>query len=477
MLNSTMSVHENSFLSNHHEVDDVEFRSSLNFHDEFRLAQLPQWTSDLTVCADQDSQGVYRSQENLSSDKVPPYLKSDVYPEGGTQAWLAVAGASSCLFVSFGWVNCVGVFQDYYQANQLKNYTPSEISWIPALQIFFMLFGGMLVGKVFDNNGPALLLLAGTFLHFIGLILTSLVDSYASILISQAVVSGMGASFVFFPSFHCVNTWFLAKRGAALGLVVAGSSLGGAIFPIMLIRLIPVIGFAWALRACAFVILVLLVFANFTLRSRLPPSQKPFSLAAFLVPLKNSSFLCLTAAVFFFYWGMFIPLTFLVVKARAQGGSNKTTEYLVPLLNGASIVGRTVPNAFADKFGHFNMMILMSGLTSALIFALWLPGTGETASFTFAALFGVTSGAGIGLTPALCAHIAPLKDIGVWTGVAFSISAFAGLTGSPIGGQILIVSQGKYEWVSVFAGCSCAFGTLMFAVVRIMLGGFSIKKV
>jgi hypothetical protein len=58
----------------------------------------------------------------------------DVFPEGGVQAWLTVAGAAACLFVSFGWVNCVGIFQEYYQTHQLKHYSASEIAWIPSLQ-------------------------------------------------------------------------------------------------------------------------------------------------------------------------------------------------------------------------------------------------------------------------------------------------------------------------------------------------------
>lgn len=33
----------------------------------------------------------------------------------------------------------VGVFQEYYQNNMLKDYSASTISWIPSLQIFFMM--------------------------------------------------------------------------------------------------------------------------------------------------------------------------------------------------------------------------------------------------------------------------------------------------------------------------------------------------
>lgn len=69
----------------------------------------------------------------------------------------------------------------------------------------------------------------------------------------------------------------------------------------MVVHLIPEVGFGWAIRICAFLILVLLVFANFTLRSRLAPTKRPFSLVAFVRPLGEPSFLLLTAAIFFFY--------------------------------------------------------------------------------------------------------------------------------------------------------------------------------
>lgn len=58
--------------------------------------------------------------------------------DGGTAAWLAVFGAWCTGFCSFGWLNSVGVFQEYYQTRLLPQYSASEISWIPSLQIFFM---------------------------------------------------------------------------------------------------------------------------------------------------------------------------------------------------------------------------------------------------------------------------------------------------------------------------------------------------
>ena len=163
------------------------------------------------------------SEDAEKAEKPPPnaWMDPKSFPEGGAKAWLTVAGASACLFVSFGWVNCVGIFQDYYQAHQLKEYSASNIAWIPALQskssssyypivltmlVFFMLFGGTFVGRAFDSYGPRYLLMGGTFLHVFGLMMTSISKKYYQLLLSQAICSSIGASMVFYPAFNSVSS-------------------------------------------------------------------------------------------------------------------------------------------------------------------------------------------------------------------------------------------------------------------------------
>ena len=73
-------------------------------------------------------------EKPVGNPTASPWMDPKAFPDGGRTAWLTVAGASACLFVSFGWINCVGVFQEYYSTHQLKQYSPSDIAWIPALQ-------------------------------------------------------------------------------------------------------------------------------------------------------------------------------------------------------------------------------------------------------------------------------------------------------------------------------------------------------
>ncbi|KAF2759552.1 major facilitator superfamily transporter, partial [Pseudovirgaria hyperparasitica] len=393
------------------------------------------------------------------------------FPDGGLQAWLNVAGASAGLFVSFGWINCVGVFQEYYQTHQLAAYTPADIAWISSLQIFFMMAGGLIVGKFFDNYGPRYLLLLGSFMHVFGLMMTSLATKYYHFILAQAICSAIGASMIFYCSMNSTTTWFFKKRGAALGLVTAGSSLGGVILPIMVTKLIPQIGYAWTMRTIGFTILGLLVFSNLTVRSRLPPNKRPFALSNYIAPFKQPGFCVLTAAVFFFYWGMFTPFVFIVSEARSFGMDAQLAQYLVAILNGASILGRTLPNAIADKVGRFNVMIIMSFATTILILALWLPATGNAPLILFAAFFGFSSGAGISLTPVLVAQVSPIKDIGVWTGSLMAFGAISALTGSPIGGAILTASGGDFTNAQIFSGVATGVGACLFVVARVVYGG------
>jgi len=75
-----------------------------------------------------------------------------------------------------------------------------------------------------------------------------------------------------------------------MGLTVAGSSLGGVCYPIMLDRLFNSVGFGWGVRAVAFLMLGCLLLANCLVRSRLSPpgwtkGRQLFDLSALKEPV------------------------------------------------------------------------------------------------------------------------------------------------------------------------------------------------
>lgn len=245
---------------------------------------------------------------------VPGGVDPADFPDGGLEAWLVVLGGWCCLFCSFGWINCIGIFQEFYQLDYLKQYSSSTVSWIPSMEVFMMFLGGPFFGKVFDNYGPRYLLLIGTFFHVFGLMMTSLSKQYYQILLAQGVCSSLGASAVFYSAMSSVGTWFFKNRAAAFGIMASGSSLGGVIFPIMVSKLIPRVGFPWTMRACAFMILGMLVVANLTVKSRLAPKPRKLDIMEFIRPLREPAFALICIASFFFFFGTFLPFNFIILQ-------------------------------------------------------------------------------------------------------------------------------------------------------------------
>ena len=153
------------------------------------------------------------------------------FPDGGLKAWSVVLGGWCCLFSSFGWINCIGVFQDYYQKDQLRAYSPSTVAWVSSAESAMMFIGAPIFGKIFDDYGSRYMLLLGSFFHVFGLMMTSLASKYYQIFLAQSICSALGASAIFYAATNPVGTWFFKKRALAFGIVSSGSSLGGVLVP------------------------------------------------------------------------------------------------------------------------------------------------------------------------------------------------------------------------------------------------------
>ncbi|CAN9211193.1 unnamed protein product [Alternaria alternata] len=228
------------------------------------------------IDAEKNAQGTRQDPAQTAAVLEESPYHPNQFPDGGRDAWLCLLGSFCCLFCSFGWVNCLGVFQNYFQTHQLRQYSPSSIAWIGSIEVFMMYFPGPVVGWVFDNHGPRYLLAFGTFFHVFGLLMTSFCKEYYQFILAQAVCSALGLNCIFNAATSTVPTWFLKKRGAAYGIMAAGSGLGGIVIPIMASHLIPRVGFGWTMRIIALMLLGLLVVASATIKSRLQPRPRPF---------------------------------------------------------------------------------------------------------------------------------------------------------------------------------------------------------
>lgn len=163
--------------------------------------------------------------------------------------------------------------------------------------------------------------------------MTSISSRYYQIILAQGVCSPIGACAIFFVATATVSTWFKKRRAFALGIVFAGSGVGGVIFPIMVAQLIPRAGFGWTMRACAFLMLFMLVIANLTIKSRLQHHPKRVDIWQFIRPLKEPQFLLVLNSSFLFFLGIFLPFNYIVESAKQNGMSSELASYLVSILS------------------------------------------------------------------------------------------------------------------------------------------------
>ncbi|XHF96742.1 hypothetical protein AWENTII_000360 [Aspergillus wentii] len=303
--------------------------------------------------------------------------------------------------------------------------------------------------------------------------MASISKEYYQILLAQGICSAIGAAAIFQPALSSVSGWFDKNRGVAFGVLSTGSSTGGVIFPIMVTHLIKRVGYGWAMRIAAFMILFLLVIANLTVRCRVPPQPKKHKVTArdLYQPLREPNLLLIIMAFALLTFGIFIPINYLVTCAVAQGMSVDLSNYLPSILNAASFFGRFGTGLVADKFGRYNMYIVVCTVTGVLILGLWIPGSSNAASLAFAVFFGFSSGAYVSLSPALVAQISAPSEFGYRNGLMYFFASFPGLTTNPIAGAILSRDHGSFHGMKVFAGVCCLAGTAFVVAARLLNTG------
>jgi MFS family permease len=164
--------------------------------------------------------------------------------------------------------------------------------------------------------------------------MASLSTEYYQLLLSQGVVSAIGVAAIFQPALSCIMGWFNKKRGIAYGILSTGSSLGGVIFPIMVNRLIKEVGYGWAMRISAFMILALLAIANLTVKARRPPGKVRLTKEDMGKSFRDIPFIILCLGLGCMVFGIYVPIVFLPSEGIAIGGlSRYLADYIIAIFN------------------------------------------------------------------------------------------------------------------------------------------------
>ncbi|KAK1546711.1 major facilitator superfamily transporter [Colletotrichum paranaense] len=407
-------------------------------------------------------------QANLAAGAEPLTTSTPgPVPDGGLEAWIQVLGSWVILADTWGLVNTFGVYQTYYERT-LPGVTPSAISWIGSLQGALLMMVGPISGPLYDAGYFRELVWAGITLIILGMFMTSLCTTYWQVLLAQGVCVGLGCGLVFLPSTAILSQYFHRRRALVIGLAATGSPIAGMCFPILFGHLEPRIGFGWATRIMAFILLGLSVIPAVSMHTRLPPSGHKRSLVD-RTALRDPAFMLVMAGSFVGFLAMYVPYFYIQLFAVSHDiGPANFSSYFVTLLSAGSIPGRVIPNYLADKVGALYMQISVAAGSAVLMFA-WLGIRNMAGLVVFAILYGLFSGGMVSISPTVIVSLSPdLGRVGTRMGMINFVAGIAILIGTPIAGAIL----GDYSgvaWQSMigYGAAALTVGSMVLTAAKI----------
>ncbi|KAH3918536.1 hypothetical protein HBI56_134770 [Parastagonospora nodorum] len=406
-------------------------------------------------------------QEQSSTFDVTRVASIEPPPNGGWVAWSQVLGGHIITFFTWGFITSFGMFQAHYTSIGLS--TPSNISWIGALTVFFLLSIPLWSGAASDTGHFKLVLRMGIGLWLIGIFMTSICKEYWQFVLAQGFCIGLANGCMFVPMVSVISTYFDAtKRSFAISITLCGSGTGGLVIPIMLNRLINRIGFGWAVRTLGFMALVMLLIAERLLKKRLPPKSS----VKMLEPseLKDPVFDLFILGSVFCFAGLWFA--FFYINAFARKTLGMTLEESIPLLlvlNGVGIPGRLLPAYIADHYCRPLTISLIVSFVTALLLYCWVAITSTAGMYVFAVLYGLFAAALQAMFPATLADLTlDNKKIGTRMGMGFALSSFGCLIGGPGGGALVEAGNGSYLYGQVLAGSCGVLGFMCFLTAALI---------
>ncbi|TKA81025.1 hypothetical protein B0A55_02481 [Friedmanniomyces simplex] len=313
---------------------------------------------------------VMQEKEHTGQTNIP--LK----PELTLRSGLATAGAATSYFVTVGFLNAYGVFQQYYTSTYLSDKSNFQISWLGAFGTFCVFAFAPAAGILSDKIGPQIPIACGSVMLVVAVFMVSLCREYWQFFLAQALLLGVGCSFIAIPASSVVPQYFKRNRALVSGISVGGSSLGGVIWPIAFDQMLhhDVIGFPWAMRIAGFAMIPLVLFAIITVRPPLasPAQQRDAHGRAEagqggesltggesdtskkdLSVLRKPPFILLASGLFDAMFGFFIPLFYVSTYAVSIGMTPTLAFYLLTASDiGSSHTGDIPFKREEPKYAH-----------------------------------------------------------------------------------------------------------------------------
>jgi len=379
--------------------------------------------------------------------------------------------------VGLSFIILMMMWGSYYSFGVFFKPLLAEFGWTRAMvsgaTSLAMLISGLIavaMGSLTDRFGPRLVLTVCGLSLGIGYFLMSKVTAAWQLYLFYGIIIGIGMGGAFIPLVSTVARWFVKKRGAMTGIIVAGVGIGAMFAPPVAVRLISIFGWRISYMIMGCVVLVVIVIATQFIKrdpslmglTALGENKQISEKEMVGEPIIKANDLTLREAVytgkFWAFTAMFFCFGFCVLTimvhivpyALELGFSPAESANMLATIGGVSILGKILLGLTSDSIGNRNIILISFILLSLAM--LWL----LTAKviwmlFLFSALFGFAYGGTVAVNSPLVADLFGLNSHGLIFGVAGVGFNLGGAAGPLLTGHIFDIT-GNYQ--SAFQVCS-----------------------
>jgi len=378
------------------------------------------------------------------------------------RAWLVVVAAFCSSFVTLGVTYSFGAFFADMAAE--FDSTRAATSIIFGITTFLFFWLSLITGRVADRWGPQPVLLVGAASMFVGLFVTSNVQSLTAGYVTYGAGMGIAAACGYIPMVALVGGWFDRHRATAVGLAVAGIGAGTLVMSPLSAELVERYGWRDTYRLLGVVgAVVLLVCAALVKR---PPGFNGSQPSRFADAWASPVFRRLQASALCSGLALFVPFVFVGQYAKERGVGPVAAAVLVGALGGASVLARIGFGSAVRRFGSMRLY-RASFLLLAASFVIWFLARGSyVAMFVFVVVLGVGYGGFVALSTIVLAEQLGVAGLGSIMGLFYTTQGVGGLVGPPIAGGIIDLTGGYRTAIVICAVLTVAAWAILLPLSK-----------
>lgn len=397
--------------------------------------------------------------------------KPQPYPRA-YYGYVVVAAATLILVVALGVHYAFGVF--FKPLSSEMGWSRAVTSGAVSLSWIFQGLSCIFMGELNDRRGPRVVLTLCGFVLGLGYLLTSQVNSLWQLYLFYGVIAGTGLGGIYVPLVSTVARWFVARRSAMTGIVVAGIGIGTLIVPQVANFLIS--AYSWRVT---YLILGGVVLASVVLLAQLlrKPAEKelmPYVEKAdqemhvagvtFKEALRTRQFWMTLGLFVCFAICLYVILVHIVPLANDLGIASAASAGILSAIGGVSILGKVIFGNIGDKIGSRNVYIICFIMMAASLLGL-VPAREMWMLYLFAVVFGFAyAGCSAAQSP-LVASLFGLKAHGVIFGAINAGFTFGAAIGPIMAGYIFDISN-SYLWALLISAAIAIVGLLFTLAIK-----------